>query len=114
MDTQELRRLHGAATVGPYSVITTPENDVKVMAFDPESPAFPWHVATVEWDCDESTPHDNAAAIVALHNAAPALFDGFDLMRDALLDIVENSTDIGAVDTARAAIAALAGLVGEG
>ncbi len=140
----ELRRLHGAATQGEwrlyYAGSRTSSAIVEVQC-DEKTPVVSWR--GFDDSCRKNAGHkSNAAAIVALHNAAPALFDAADRLArvEAVLaseEAVERVargvkarrfTRIGRhstiahmdaptendLDDARAAIAALAGLVGEG
>ncbi len=129
-DTQELRRLHGAATQGEWRVAGK-----KTIRCDDG-----W-IGDTNW---RNGP-PNAAAIVALHNAAPALFDAADRLArvEAVLpqvmvalqpfgdlaegakaafpndrvtagNVCRSSVSFTDFERARAAIAALVAMMGEG
>jgi hypothetical protein len=72
-DIQELRRLHGAATPGKWFVDGPYWNQI-IWRDDENRIAFLAHSNGLDEDRDLAT----GAAIVALHNAAPALFAAAD------------------------------------
>jgi hypothetical protein len=149
-DTTELRRLHGAATQGEWFQPDGGDGDVwngievgqlipdRVIVQGPHKPSWVKTRNNDQW-IDENAR--NLAAIVAIHNAAPALFDAADRLArvEAVLgseEAVEQvalrmlAAELGTngdyfdhtwghereawMRDARAAIAALVAMMGEG
>ncbi len=119
LDTTELRRLHGAATAGEWRHNFTTKDELCVYSADDD--ANNNEVIAVMDGCDL---HANAAAIVALHNAALGLFDDRDrlarieavMASDEAVEVLAGAycNTHGTMGTiATAALAALRELIGE-
>ncbi len=127
IDTTELRRLHGAATQGEW----TNDKDWPEIVCDHEGGSLG---EMTQGFPGKSSDADNGRLVVALHNAAPALFDAADrlarveavLGSEEAVEVVARAVGVdktgrglrpgewrGWEDAATAALAALRELIGE-